>query len=316
MGNKGAITFNDFVGRLDPSLFVKEVEEIVEDSLTFIEEIADVIRIPENQMGYSFSRRQESQRATVISELTSIPISWDVRQEEKLIVPFMIGSNFGVSEKTSRVMSNEEFARKLRNHTAAVETLKQQLIAKAALLGSSLSVIGSGPQNPYTGVVEPTLEDFRQASDLITSLDKGYVPSKVLVNPVDKNKILTWDFFTKYEISGEPGGIRRNVIGDILGMSVVVNRSVPAGKIIVLSEREMTRESPIGLVISGQDLYIRTFTDDNIFAQLFPVYAYVAPFVRDGEAICIIDLYDSPAYEKLVQPAQTPYRQNFINEQI
>jgi|GEM_PF-6518339 len=60
MGNKGAITFNDFVGRLDPSLFVKEVEEIVEDSLTFIEEVADVIRIPENQMGYSFSRRQES----------------------------------------------------------------------------------------------------------------------------------------------------------------------------------------------------------------------------------------------------------------
>jgi|GEM_PF-5174114 len=73
----------------------------------------------------------------------------------------MIGSNFGVSEKASRVMTNEEFARKLRNHTAAVETLKQQLIAKAALLGSSLSVIGSGPQNPYTGVVEPTLEDFR-----------------------------------------------------------------------------------------------------------------------------------------------------------
>lgn len=316
MSNKGIVVFNDFVQRLDPTKFRHEVDEIVEDSLSFINEIADILRIDESQQGYIFSKRQESQKATVISELTSIPISWDVRQEEKIIVPFMIGSNFGVSDKTARTMSTQDFQRKLRNHTAAVETLKQQLLAKAALLGQNLSVIGSGPQNPYTGVVEPTVEDFRQASDLITSTDKGYIPSKVLVNPVDKNLILTWDFFTRYDVSGEPGGIRKNVVGDILGMEVVINRTVPAGKMIVLSEEAMTGSKPLSLVVSGRDLYIRTFTDDNIFAQLFPVYAYVAPFVRDGDAICIIDLYDSPAYEKLVQPAQTPYRQNFVNEQV
>ena len=69
-------------------------------------------------------------------------------------------------------------------------------------------------------------------------------------------------------------------------------------------------------VVSGKDVYMRPFVDNNIFAELFPTYAYVAPFVRDAEALCIIDLYDSPAYTRLVQPAQTPYRQNFVNEML
>lgn len=300
------------VEKFNPLKYKKEVTEIIQKSNDFLERIVTIDRIPVTAQGYMAQKTAYNATATVISEMTSIPFSWNAERAEQFITTFTIGSNFALTEKALNTLEESRFMKMVETHVASIMKFKEDVTMRALLSGAGVMVVGSGDVDPLSGKVDIRFEDIRAAYNTITEANKDYMPAIVIVNPIEANIIRAWDFFTDYSKSGEVGGFRKAAIGNILSMEVIESTSMPSGKVIVLA-KDRVGMSPAVLIQQGSDINMRPIESPQIRAFTYPMYTDIAAYVRDGDALCVIDLYDSAAYTKLISPTETPYLQSTID---
>jgi hypothetical protein len=183
------------------------------------------------------------------------------------------------------VMLTDEAVRRDRRDLLARNTtrLRNTIIRKVDTV--AISALEAAPILSYVGADWGTaatdiLAELASAAFESTSLDMGYSPDTVLINPAQELDLLKdTDIRTALANSGDASIIRQGLVGTLMGFTFITSSRVEAGTAYLLERRTA------GSVSDEVPLYARPLHDDRRETWFIHGGRVAVPFVTDPKAV-------------------------------